>query len=118
VTTFAGHQSPLDLAFYNGRQFPKEYRGGAFVAFHGGAGPEIATGHHGYDIVFVPFDKTGKAGEPQVFADGFAGPDPSFKNPGKAAYRPTGAAVAPDGSLYVVEGQKGRLWRIFYTGKN
>lgn len=118
VTTFAGHQSPLDLTFYDGRQFPKQYRGGAFVAFHGGAGPEIATGHHGYDIMFVPFDKAGKAGTPEIFADGFAGPDPSYKNPGKAAYRPTGVAVAPDGSLYVVEGQKGRLWRIFYTGKN
>lgn len=118
VVAFPAHQSPLDLVFYDGRQFPKQYRGGAFVVFHGGAGPEVPTGHHGYDVTFVPFDKAGKPGEPQTFADGFAGPDPSFKNPNKAAFRPTGAAVGPDGSLYVVDGQKGRLWRIFYTGKN
>ena len=52
------------------------------------------------------------------FIEGFAGPNPGDRNPAKAAYRPTGAAVAPDGSLYVVEGEKGRLWHIVYTGKN
>ena len=118
VLGFPAHQSPLDLIFYDGRQFPSQYRGGAFVVFHGGAGPELPEGHHGYDVEFVPFDKSGKAGAPLIFATGFAGPDPIDRNPGKAAYRPTGAAVGPDGSLYVIDGQKGRLWRISYDGKN
>jgi glucose/arabinose dehydrogenase len=117
VVAFQAHQSPLDLLFYDGKQFPRQYRGGAFVVFQGGSGGVMPQGHHGYDVVFVPFDKKGKPGEPQIFADGFAGPDAIDRNPGKAKYRPSGAAVGPDGSLYVVDTLKGRLWRIYYTGK-
>ncbi|MBS0281968.1 MAG: PQQ-dependent sugar dehydrogenase [Proteobacteria bacterium] len=121
TTPLAGlsaHQSPLDLVFYDAKQFPKEYRGGAFVVYHGGAGAEAADGHRGYDVEFVPFDKAGKPGTIERFAEGFAGPNPGDRNPAKAAYRPTGAAVGPDGSLYVVDGKKGRIWRIYYDGKN
>jgi glucose/arabinose dehydrogenase len=114
---FAGHQAPLDMVFYEGKQFPAKYRGGAFVAFHGGNGPHLATGHQGYDVMYVPFDAKGQVGTPEVFADGFAGVGPDAKNVDSAIYRPVGLAVAPDGSLYVADGQKGRIWRIAYDGK-
>jgi glucose/arabinose dehydrogenase len=112
------HQSPLDLVFYDGKQFPASYRGGAFVVYHGGAGALLEQGHRGYDVVFLPFDRAGKPGQQQSFIEGFAGSRPGDRNPAKAAYRPTGAAIAPDGSLYIVEGEKGRLWHITYDGKN
>jgi glucose/arabinose dehydrogenase len=112
-----GHQSPLDLVFYDGKQFPKSYRRGAFIVYHGGSGATEQYGHRGYDVMFLPFDH-GKPGLPQAFIEGFAGPEPGDRNPTKAAYRPTGAAVAPDGSLYVVDGEKGRLWHITYDGKH
>jgi glucose/arabinose dehydrogenase len=119
VEAFTSHQSPVDLQFYDGKQFPKKYRGGAFIAFQGGSGPEmLPQGRSGYNVTFVPFDRSGKAGTPEVFADNFAGPNAADRNTGKAAYRPSGIAVAPDGSLYVVDTQKGRLWHIFYDGKN
>ncbi|HZQ40278.1 MAG TPA: hypothetical protein VFA87_05780 [Rhizomicrobium sp.] len=108
------HQSPLDLVFYDGKQFPSAYRGGAFVVYHGGAGALLPEGHRGYDVMFLPFAH-GTPGQPEPFMEGFAGPAPGDRNPGKAAYRPTGAAVAPDGSLYVVEGEKGRLWHVTYS---
>ena len=46
----------LDLVFYNGTEFPKKYRGGAFLAMHGGGadGGILPNGHAGYDVVFVP----------------------------------------------------------------
>ena len=48
-----------------------------------------------------------------MFADGFAGP---VRSPEKAAHRPSGLAVAPDGSLYVSDDVRGRIYRIVYRG--
>jgi glucose/arabinose dehydrogenase len=109
VLTFHSRRSaPLDLVFYTGTTFPASYHGGAFIVLHG-------TGNKsGYNVVFVPFDRNGKAGAPAVFADGFANFDTSGTTPPRAQYRPVGAAVGPDGALYVADSQKGRLWRIAY----
>ena len=111
MLTFQSRRAaPLDLLFYSGRSFPATYRNGAFIVLHG-------TGNKsGYNVVFVPFDKNGKADVPQVFADGFAGFDPASATP-RATYRPSGIAEGPDGALYVADSQKGRIWRIAYDGK-
>jgi glucose/arabinose dehydrogenase len=109
-----GHSSPLDMAFYNGTQFPRSYRGGAFVAFHGGQGPDNAKGHPGYNVTFLPFDRRGKAGTPVVFADNFAGPTPGDRSVTRAKYRPVGITAGPDGALYVADSEKGKIWRIYY----
>ena len=104
----------MDITFYEARQFPPHYRGGAFIAFHGAGGcvPEGYDG--GYDVMFVPMDKSGEAGTPEEFADGFAGPTHEDKCGKRAAYRPVAVTVGPDGALYVADSQKGRIWRIAY----
>ncbi len=109
-------RAPLDIVFYEATQFPRHYHGGAFIAFHGTSGPKIAGGHGGYEITYVPVDSDGKAGTPEAFAEGFAGPTNDDKYSGHAAYRPVGEAVGPDGALYVVDSNKGRIWRIAYSG--
>jgi mono/diheme cytochrome c family protein len=104
------------MTFYDGRQFPAKYRGGAFIAFHG-SWNRAPRPQKGYNVTFVPFDEKGMPrGTYEVFADGFAGKD-EFTVPREARFRPGGVAVGPDGSLYVTDTEKGRVWRIFYTGE-
>lgn len=116
VVAFPAHWAPLQMAIYTGTQFPEKYRGGAFVTFHGSwnRAPRFQAG---YKVAFVPFDDTGMPrGTFETFADGFAGIT-EFVNPGDARFRPAGVAVGPDGSLYVTDSRKGRIWRIIYTGE-
>jgi len=107
------HSSPLDIAFYHHSQFPAAYQGGAFLVLQGG-NDRAPLAQKGYSVVFV---SDPSAGKPRVtpFAEGFAGPTPPA-NTAAARWRPSGAAVAPDGSLYILDTKEGRLWRIRHTG--
>ncbi len=112
IITFPGHWGPNDMLFYPGGNFPDRYRGGAFVAFHGSWNRTVQKG---YNIAFVPFEGETVAGDYEIFADGFAGTD-SLSAANLAESRPTGLAVGPDGSLYIADSRRGRLWRVIYKG--
>lgn len=116
VVAFPAHWAPIQMAHYDRTQFPERYRGGMFVAFHG-SWNRAPRAQAGYKVAFVPFDEKGlPTGSYETFADGFPGVD-YFVNTREARYRPAGVAVGPDGSLYVSETEKGRIWRIIYTGE-
>lgn len=114
VMALPAHWAPNDMLFYKGDQFPKRYKEGAFVAFHGSTnrGPYPQAG---YIVAFVPFHNGKPAGTWEVFADGFAGID-VVAEMAQAKYRPMGLAEGPDGSLYVSDSKKGKIWRIMYKG--
>ena len=38
-------------------------------------------------------------------------------NPNDAVARPDGVAEAGDGSLYITDSEKGKIWRVMYRGK-
>jgi glucose/arabinose dehydrogenase len=67
------HSATLNLCFYTGDQFPSEYQGDIFAAFHGSWNRTKRTG---YKVVRVPFDhSTGKPrGEYKDFVTGFVTP--------------------------------------------
>jgi glucose/arabinose dehydrogenase/mono/diheme cytochrome c family protein len=111
---FPGHFAPNDLFFYTGNQFPERYKNGAFIAFHGST-IRSPYPQGGYFVGFVPFKNGMPSGDWEVFADGFTGRD-TIVNTSDAAYRPMGIAMGPDGSLYLSESEKGKIWRVMFIG--
>jgi len=117
LIAFPAHWAPLQMTLYTGTQFPAKYHGGMFIAFHG-SWNRAPKPQAGYNVAFVPFDAKGMpTGSYEVFASGFPGKE-VFTNLRDARYRPGGVAVGPDGSLYISDTNKGRIWRVFYTGEN
>lgn len=114
IMGFGGHWAPNDLLFYTGSQFPERYRKGAFVAFHGSTN-RAPYPQAGYIVAFVPFENGKPVGTYEVFADGFTGID-TLVNTSDAQFRPMGLAQGPDGSLYISESNKGKIWRVMYKG--
>jgi len=108
---FEAHSSVLDLVFYEGDQFPPEYKGHAFVALKGSWNRSDPVG---YKIVRVPF----KNGRPEGFYENFAtGFWISGEQRAEVWGRPAALAVAKDGSLLIADDTGGTIWRIAYTGK-
>ncbi|MEM7367634.1 MAG: PQQ-dependent sugar dehydrogenase [Bacteroidota bacterium] len=114
IESFPAHLAPNDLLFYNGDMFPEKYKKGAFIAFHGSWNRAPAE-QQGYFVVFVPLLNGIPSGEWEVFASGFPNLE-EVKSPRDAVYRPTGLAQGPDGSLYITDSVKGRIWRVVYDG--
>ncbi len=111
VAAFPAHWGPNGMALYDKNEFPARYRNGVFIAFHG-SWDRAPYPQGGYNVVFQSLG--GRAsGNCEVFADGFAG---AVKTPDGAAHRPSGVAVGPDGSLYVSDDIRGRIYRIVYQG--
>jgi glucose/arabinose dehydrogenase len=102
------HNASLEMTFYEGNQFPKDYKGDVFAAEHGSWNKADRAG---YEVIRVPL-KDGKAtGEYEDFVTGFVTPD------GQVWGRPVGVAVAPDGSLMVSDDGSKSIWRVSYTAK-
>jgi glucose/arabinose dehydrogenase len=107
---FEAHSSALDIVFYQGDQFPAEYKGSAFVALKGSWNRSQPTG---YKVVRVPFRDGRPEGSYENFATGFW---ISGEQRAEVWGRPTALAVAKDGSLLVADDTGGTIWRIAYTG--
>ena len=108
------HWAPNDLLFYTGNQFPERYKNGAFIAFHGSTN-RVPYPQAGYVVGFIPFEGSDPSGPLEIFADGFSGREVLIDME-DAKYRPMGLAQGPDGSLYISESKKGKIWRIIFTG--
>jgi glucose/arabinose dehydrogenase len=101
------HSAPLGIALYEGSQFPAEYRGDVFVAFHGSWNRAVRTG---YKVVRIRMTDGVPTGGYEDFLTGFVADD------GNVWGRPVGVTVAKDGALIVSDDASGTLWRIAYTG--
>ena len=100
------HSAPLGMVFYDGDQFPQEYRGDLFLAFHGSWNRSEPTG---YKVVRVRVEN----GQPVSYEDFAAG---WLTAGGAVLGRPVAVEVGPDGSLYVSDDGAGRIWRVRWEG--
>ena len=101
------HSASLGMAFYDGKQFPKEYSGDAFAAEHGSWNHAAGSGH---EVIRIPLEKGRSNGVYEDFLTGFS-------TNGVVWGRPVGIAVARDGSLLVTDDGAKVIWRVTYTGK-
>ena len=110
LADYPAHWAPLGMTFYTGDAFGNKYEGGLFIAFHGSRfDPRLQPAGPGYNVVFVSWQNGKPVGKFEVFADGFAGGDPS---PTGAAHRPVSVAEAPDGSIYISDDKGGWIYRV------
>lgn len=110
LADYPAHWAPLGMTFYTGDAFGNKYEGGLFIAFHGSRfDPRLQPAGPGYNVVFVSWQNGKPVGKFEVFADGFAGGDPS---PTGAAHRPVSVAEAPDGSVYISDDKGGWIYRV------
>jgi glucose/arabinose dehydrogenase len=102
------HNASLEMLFYEGTQFPQEYKGHIFAAEHGSWNRSNRTG---YEVIRVPVDHGKATGEYEDFLTGFVTPE------GQVWARPVGLAVASDGALLVSDDGSNSVWRVSYSGK-
>jgi len=105
------HSAPLGLAFYEGSEFPAEYRNNIFVAFHGSWNRSVPTG---YKVVRVKLDDKGQpVGGTEDFITGWLAPGETKK--GRWMGRPVGIVFGGDGVMYLSDDAAGVIYRITYS---
>jgi glucose/arabinose dehydrogenase len=96
------------MLFYEGEQFPSQYKGDGFAAEHGSWN---RASRSGYEVIRVLMKDGDATGGFQDFLTGFVTPE------GKVWGRPVGVTVGSDGSLYVTDDGSKSIWHVIYTGK-
>lgn len=102
------HSASLGLTFYDGTQFPAEYRGDLFAAEHGSWNRSVRSG---LEVIRVPLSKGKSNGTYEDFLTGF------FAGEGNSWGRPVGVAVGKDGALYVTDDGSESIWKVSYVGR-
>ena len=101
------HSAVLGLVFYEGKMFPKEYRGDAFIALHGSWNRSKRTG---YKIIRVRFKGNKPVGGYEDFLTGWM----IDENRRDVWGRPAGLLVLTDGSMLVSDDGANKIWRVTY----
>jgi len=104
------HFASLEMTFYQGSQFPAEFKGDGFAAEHGSWNRSLRTG---YEVIRLPMRDGHATGEYEDFLTGFT----VGSGDGDVWGRPVGVAVANDGSLFVSDDGSNSIWHVIYTGK-
>jgi hypothetical protein len=110
VAKLGAHVAALGMRFYNGAQFPAEYRNNIFVAEHGSWNRSRRSG---YQVVRVVADAAGKAQRQEPFVQGWLIRDAGGNE--TVLGRPADVLVMPDGSLLISDDYGGAIYRVRYA---
>jgi len=102
------HFASLEMMFYEGSQFPAEFKGDGFACEHGSWNRAQRAG---YEVIRLPMKNGRATGEYEDFLTGFTVGD------GNVWGRPVGVTQAADGSLFVSDDGSRSIWHVIYTGK-
>lgn len=100
------HVAALGMEFYQGEQFPAEYKGRIFIAQHGSWNRSSKVG---YRIMQVTLDGN-KVSDYQPFTTGWLQGEQSWG-------RPVAVLTMADGSLLVSDDAANAVYRISYSGE-
>jgi len=111
VLEMPAHTAGLGVEFYTGNQFPAQYRGQLFAAYHGSWNRNPPAG---YVLRMMNF-ANGTAQSYEDFATGWLIDDPSGDD--RLVYwgRPVDLEQTSDGSLLVSDDHNGVIYKISYT---
>ena len=101
------HFASLEMMFYEGSEFPAEFKGDGFAAEHGSWNRAQRAG---YEVIRLPMRNGHATGEYEDFLTGFVTAD------GQVWGRPVGVTQAKDGSLFVSDDGSRSIWHVSYVG--
>jgi glucose/arabinose dehydrogenase len=102
------HFASLEMLFYQGQQFPAQFKGDGFACEHGSWNRAQRSG---YEVIRLPMHNGRATGEYEDFLTGFVTADSQVWG------RPVGVTMAQDGSLFVSDDGSRSIWHVSYTGK-
>lgn len=100
------HSAPLGMLFYQGSQFPAEYRHALMVAEHGSWNRSTPIG---YQVVAYWLDDSAKVQRKEVLVTGF------LTKSGKVVGRPVALLTLADGTVLISDDHAGKIWRLSWT---
>ncbi len=104
VFEMQAHSAPLGMRFYTGAEFPAEYRGDLYIAFHGSWNRSKKTG---YKIVRVLIENGLPVGI-EDFVSGWLTPY------GSVWGRPVDIEFSGDGVMFISDDLGGNIYRVVY----
>jgi len=104
------HSAVLGMVFYEGKMFPADCQGDAFVALHGSWN---RTSRTGYKIIRIRF----KNGKPVGGYDDFVTGWMLGEDKPEVWGRPVGLLVLKDGSMLITDDGGNKIWRVTYSTK-
>jgi glucose/arabinose dehydrogenase len=104
------HSAALGIAFYDGKMFPREYQGDAFVALRGSWNRAKRTG---YKIIRIKFNNGKPASGYTDFIKGWSPDENSVEIYG----RPVGLLVLKDGSMLITDDGANKIYRVTYKNR-